>query len=333
VIRETAGARKVTGTLYQQSARPEALFGHIFGKDAGFLVTFTGRQARLRRPDAPANELEDTRQCYWRYPDEAEQAAAYLLGEAHERRDAYLGTHLFREHGNRRSANAVPTVTALWLDEDDGRYPDDGPEPTAVVHSSAERRHLYWKLPHPVAVEWAVAMNRRIAHWARGDAGKAGLASVLRVPGTKNFKRHPRVDPVTMRLTQSGPWEPEVLEQAVPEAPAPQRSAPRTDPYDGPEIDLTDYLSRVEVLGELSDGKGTKFAIVCPWVYEHSGGDRSGTRIGQRTGGGLWFHCDHDHCQGRTWADFRLAARGWVVEVTRPTGSTRNERTVKINRG
>jgi hypothetical protein len=310
--------------LYQQSARPEALFGHVFGEDAGFLVTFTGQQARLRRPDAPANELESTRQRYWRYPDETERAAAYLLGEAQKQRDAYLGTHLFREHGNRRAANAVSTVNALWLDEDDGRYPNDGPEPTAIVASSGCRRHLYWRLTQPVAVEWAVTMNRRIAHWGQGDAGKAGLASVLRVPGTKNFKRHPQVDPVTMRLTQSGPWEPEVLDQAIPGLPAKPSSRTTRQPYDGPEMDLADYLSRVEVLGELPDGKGTKFAIVCPWAAEHGGGDRSGTRIGQRANGAVWFHCDHAHCQERGWREFTRALfwnRSTQANVPGYTGS------------
>jgi hypothetical protein len=325
-------ARKVTGTLYQQTAQPEAFFGHIFGEDTGFLVTFTGQQARLRRPDAPANELEDTRQRYWRYPDEAERAAAYLLGETQRRRDAYLGTHLFREHGNRRAANAVPTVNALWLDEDDGRYPTDGPPPTAIIHSSAERRHLYWRLTQPIAIEAAVALNRRIAFWAGGDTGKAGAASVLRVPGTQNFKRYPQVDPISMEIASALSWEPEVLEQAIPpcevSGPAPRET---TEPYDGPEINLEPYLRRVELIGESPDALGVKYAIVCPWVHEHSGGSRSGTYIGQRIGGGLWFYCNHDHCRGRGWREFKRAVfwnRRFTAKPT--TGYTGPAITVEV---
>ncbi len=294
--------------MYQRTDRPEALLGHIIGEEAGFLVTLTGRQARLDHPDARQNELAGIRQRSFRYPDEAGSTAEYLLAESARERDAYVGVHLFREQSNRRAENAAPTVQSLWLDEDEGRFPEIGPEPTAIVASSATRRHLYWRLTRPVAVEWAVEMNRRLATWADGDVGKAGLASVLRPPGTKNYKRHPEVDLVTMEVNDAGAWEPEVMDQAIPglpELPAPGISKP----YDGPELELAEFLSGVEVLGEVADGLGKKLAVVCPWVVEHSGGDRSGTYVGQRVGGGLWFCCRHEHCQGRTWRDFKREVR------------------------
>ena len=302
---KTAGARKVTVSLYQQTERPEALFGHIFGDSTGFLATFTGVQARFSHPDARPNELADTRQHSWSYPAEAKEAARYLLEQSAAQRDAYVAVHLFRKAGSRLAANAVPNVRALWLDEDDGHYPEEGPEPTAIVHSSATRRHLYWRLTHAVTVEWAVTMNRRVATFAGGDSGKAGLASVLRVPGTRNFKRSPQVDPVTLAITEADRWGPEVLEQAIPEISEPPRGAQAS--YDGPEVALQPYLERVEIIREMADGLGRKYAIVCPWVREHSGGDRSGTRLGRRSGGGLWFHCDHEHCQGRSWQEFKRA--------------------------
>ena len=249
----------------------------------------------------------------WSYPDQAQKAAGYLIDEAQLERDAYIGVHLFREPNTRLASNAAPTVRSLWLDEDEGTYPEIGPEPTAIVRSSANRRHLYWQLSQPVAVEWAVAMNRRLAVWAGGDTGKAGLASVLRAPGTANYKRHPQVDLVVGEFTSSGPWAPEVMEQAIPpfREQEPRRFAGKarkaTEPYDGLEMELAPYLEKVEVLGEIPDGLGKKVAIVCPWVHEHTGGDRSGTRLGQRSNGALWFHCDHEHCQGRTWREFKRA--------------------------
>jgi hypothetical protein len=111
-----------------------------------------------------------------------------------------------------------------------------------------------------------------------------------------------------METTAAGAWEPEVLEQAVPEIPEPP-SRRAGEPYSGPEVKLGPYLEKVEVLGELSDGLGKKFAIVCPWIHEHTGGDRSGTRIGQRASGPLWFHCDHEHCEGRSWREFKQESR------------------------
>jgi hypothetical protein len=185
-----------------------------------------------------------------------------------------------------------------------------------------------------VAVEWAVTMNRRLAAWAGGDMSKVGAASVLRAPGTANHKRPPRVDLVVGEFTGAGPWEPGVLDQAVPEIPEPAPSA--RPPYHGPELDLASYLDVLQVRGaraEVADGLGAKYAIVCPWVHEHTGGDRSGTRFGQRENGALWFHCDHAHCLGRTWADFKLAVGGRLVKVSRSTGNPKNERTVKITRG
>jgi hypothetical protein len=321
--------------VYQQLTRPEGLFRHVFDEDEGFLVTFTAQQARFTKPDARRNELADICQRSWRYPDEAQQAADYLVDDAQLEREAYFAVHLFREPGTRLAAKTAPTVRALWMDEDEGTYPEIGPEPTAKVRSSAGRRHLYWQLSHPVTVEWAVAMNRRIAMWSGGDIGKAGLASVLRATGTANFKRHPQVDLVVGELTGTPAWELEILEQAIPEIPEPKTRL--REPYDGPAVDLATYLEGVEVLGEIPDGHGVKFAIVCPWIHEHSGGDRSGTRIGQRAGGGLWFHCDHEHCQGRGWSEFRLAVRGQVIRITRPASGpdkvkTNLERTVNITR-
>ena len=78
--------------------------------------------------------------------------------------------------------------------------------------------------------------------------------------------------------------------------------------YDGPAKppDIGEFLERgsVEVLRELPDAVGAKYQITCPWWREHTGGDRSGTRVGQRAGG-LWFHCEHSHCRHRGWREFR----------------------------
>jgi hypothetical protein len=319
--------------ISEEKDRLETLFGHIFGAEEGYLVTFTGQQARLTDPDARQNELTSTQQKYWAYPDEADKAADYAMREAERQRDVYFGVHLFRESGNRLGTNAVAEVDCLWLDEDEGHYPDERPKPTAIVRSSSTRRHLYWRLTHPVSVEWAVTMNRRIAAWADGDSGKAGLATVLRVPGTSNFKRYPQIDPVTAEIYEGGAWEPELMEQAIPLLPdVPMSNKGRKEPYDGPSVDIADYLPNVEVIRELSDGLGIKYQIVCPWVDEHSGGDRTGTRIGQRAEGGLWFYCDHAHCAKRGWSEFRSKVFP-VREITISRRHTNPSKKVTFGRG
>jgi hypothetical protein len=323
--------------LYQPNESPapaDRLFGHVFGEnESGWLVTFTGRQARLDDPDARPNELAATQQKYFRYPEDASAAATYLITQSERGRDAYFSTHLYREAGNRLRSNAVGAMSCCWLDEDDGRFPENGPEPTAVVRSSEARRHLYWRLTRQRPAEWVVEMNRRIAIWAGGDTGKAVLSSVLRVPGTRNFKRHPKIDPVTVEFTGVGAWEPEIMEQAIPLPPEPQdangarRSA---ENYDGPETDVAEYLDAVAVIGEVPDTLGTKFAVVCPWVHEHSGCDRTGTYVGQRDGGGLWFHCRHDHCRGRVWADFKRKVWATMPKRREETTVTRGARSVRV---
>jgi hypothetical protein len=291
------------------------LWDRLYQDLKGYLVTFTGRQARLDRTDARQNELRHTEQRSFTYPEEAPEASEHLLKATRDGRDAYFSPHLYKQPGNRLASNAVDEVSTLWLDEDDGRFPDVGPEPTAKLHSSETRRQLYWELSRPIPAERAVELNRRIAIWSGGDSGKSGLASVLRVPGTLNFKRHPKVDLVTVELTEAPPWDPEVIDQAIPPLPEPETKTPK-ESYVGPEganVHLLPWLEAngVEVLFPSRDEKGEKFAIVCPWVEEHTGGDRTGTYVGQypaedgSLNGATWFWCWHKHCQGRDWTGLR----------------------------
>jgi hypothetical protein len=76
----------------------------------------------------------------------------------------------------------------------------------------------------------------------------------------------------------------------------------------GERIDLVKFLSAagVEVLGEIPDGSAELvFRITCPWMREHTGRDRSGTRVGQYPNGALFFQCEHAHCAHRGWTEFR----------------------------
>src|SRR5215213_2120616 len=110
--RKNRGPERQVRTVYQQLTRPEGLFRHVFDEDEGFLVTFTAQQARFTKPDARRNELADICQRSWRYPDEAQQAADYLVDDAQLEREAYFAVHLFREPGTRLAAKTAPTVRA-----------------------------------------------------------------------------------------------------------------------------------------------------------------------------------------------------------------------------
>jgi len=77
----------------------------------------------------------------------------------------------------------------------------------------------------------------------------------------------------------------------------------------GRRLDLDTFLDRAgteifeEVYGERS--ARVAFKIRCPWWEEHSEGDVTGTRTGQYESGALFFICEHAHCYGRSWQQFR----------------------------
>ena len=162
------------------------LWEHLFEGLEGYLVTFTGRQSS--RQDARPNELDDTRQRSWQWPVEKEEAAAYLEGESDRGRDAYFAVHLFTGPGTRKAASAAQ-IQALWVDGDGAQVPENWPQPTAVVESSPGRQHFYWRLTRPIAPQEAAQLNRRLCYGMGGDKGKWGLGTVLRAPGTLNYKR------------------------------------------------------------------------------------------------------------------------------------------------
>jgi hypothetical protein len=94
--------------------------------------------------------------------------------------------------------------------------------------------------------------------------------------------------------------------EAPPDKPKPERK-----PYTGSGdyvLALDEFLDEfgVTVLRSINDAASERaYGIVCPWAHEHTGGDTSGTRVGQYPGGALWFQCEHAHCDGRRWEHFR----------------------------
>jgi RepB DNA-primase from phage plasmid len=170
----------------ERPERTAQLWAHLFEGLQGYLVTFTGKQSA--RPEARTNELDDTSQRSWSWPEEKDAAAAYLLGQSDAGRDAYFGVHLFREPQTRKAEHA-DEVLALWVDGDGARVPKDWPQPTAVVESSPGRHHFYWRLTRPIAPQEAARLNKRLCYGMGGDKGKWGLGTVLRAPGTLNYKR------------------------------------------------------------------------------------------------------------------------------------------------
>lgn len=170
----------------EHAERIVGLWAHLFEGLDGYLVTFTGQQST--KPDARPNELDALQQLSWRWPAQAEDAANYLLEQSQAGHDAYFGVHLFRERETRKAKHAEE-VQALWVDGDGAQVPKDWPQPTAIVESSPGRHHYYWRLTRAIDPEEAAQLNRRLCYGMGGDKGKWGLGTVLRAPGTLNYKR------------------------------------------------------------------------------------------------------------------------------------------------
>jgi hypothetical protein len=60
--------------------RISELWAHLFEELDGYLVTFTGRQST--NPSARPNELDGTAQRSWRWPEQKDEAAAYLIEQS-----------------------------------------------------------------------------------------------------------------------------------------------------------------------------------------------------------------------------------------------------------
>jgi hypothetical protein len=293
-----------------------ALWEVLFENQAAYLNTFTGQQARFEDPSARANELARVVNKTWRFPEQAEEAAAYLHRESRRRRDAYFGVHQYEEYqpGRRLAANAVEFVRSLWVDGDGAKVPPGGPAPGAVVYSSEGREHFYWPLSVPIHKDEAARLNKRMAVAMGADRGKAGLATVLRAPGTFNYKRD-TPELVTLEITGER-YSPDEISAVVPELPRPglhtqPRRPTKTPPWassrQSAEFDLVEWMIRhdVPVGSEVMDGKGRKWRLLeCPIAppgKEHS----DGVYIGHHASGAPWFQCYHDHGEGFTWRDVR----------------------------
>lgn len=148
------------------------------------------------------------------------------------RTDVYIGrAPRLRRAGE---ATAVGRVRTLSVDCDDvagvDRLAVFSPAPAAVLRSGSDASvHAYWPLLRPVSPSDAGAANRRLtAAFAACASAVTNPVAILRLPGTRNFKRDPPA-PVAIERLKPTRWfaATEVL-RALPEAPTCGLSAPNS---------------------------------------------------------------------------------------------------------
>lgn len=132
------------------------------------------------------NKFRDIKERYFSWPEGAEQAAQWAQQESRNGREVYQCSHLLTDK-KRVKENAVPPKS-LYSDGDGAKIPDWMPPPNVVIESSPERQHYYWTLTDSMTPEAFEELNKKVTYAIGADKGKWGLTTLLRVPGTKNYK-------------------------------------------------------------------------------------------------------------------------------------------------
>jgi len=279
-------------------------------KHVGTDAPISGNETDTPQPRAfPAGHIDD--------------AAAFLTTFAPDTRDMYVTTHLSRTT-DRKGASAADYVRTLYFDDDDGNGPLlanlDGeamPQPTMVVESSPGRAHVYFRLTRAIPPGRAVNLMKRYVKLAGYDPSKAALGTVLRPPGTLNFKRAKTADEAH-RVTGYLTGEPEVdsdeLDRLLPPLNEPAGDAAESGKGDEAPSIAECVEGYATLKGDWrADADRYVANIVCPWESDHSegAGNDSSTSLWQRrnpdgTYGAYVFKCLHAHCaDDRDWYDFK----------------------------
>lgn len=76
----------------------------------------------------------------------------------------------------------------------------------------------------------------------------------------------------------------------------------------GQPFDLEAWLNQYGIVYKVSkDGTTTRYTLEeCPWIDSHSDRKKWDSALFQDIDGKITFNCQHSHCHGRTWQDFRL---------------------------
>ena len=106
-------------------------------------------------------------------------------------------------------------MLSLWADADGSCLPDHVPEPTAIVETSPDRHHLFWRLSRPLPPREAEILNRCLSRAIGADPSGWDLGQLLRPPGTRNRKYRP-ASPVRLLKLAGDHYHPRELDLALP---------------------------------------------------------------------------------------------------------------------
>ena len=92
------------------------------------------------------------------------------------------------------------------------------------------------------------------------------------------------------------------------EEPKPSFNRQNIRQYNNAPFDIRTWLNEHGIVyKEEKQGNSTRFTLeTCPWVDQHSDHKKWDSALFQDSDGKLTFNCQHSHCKGKTWMDFRL---------------------------
>jgi RepB DNA-primase from phage plasmid len=313
-----AAVRCRDGRLREVSLTPEGqallLVRLLFAKKSGFVEVVgasrgaDGRLERFARAD-PRNFIP---------ADDREGIVERIRAQGKGRRREVFFTPATLRARTAGNASVAQAETA-WVDIDDprnlARLRRFLHRPHAVVHSGSGGVHAYWQLTEPVDGDSIEEINRKLAAAVGADPASCNRGRILRVPGTRNYKR--------ARPGSAGNWcrvqfcdlsgaavSPATLTAGLkdPKAPRPARRSPQPsrgagEPWVG--MPAPDYYRVITGLEPPRDGR-----VSCPNANHEDLHPSAQLYEGPDSG---WF-CFSCGAGGRA-PDLVAALRGW------PTGS------------
>lgn len=186
--------------------KAQDLWDHVFGDERGLLAICHTDDLNFRTQ-------------FFNYPTAADKAAEWALEKAQNGREVYFCAHLLTDP--KRIKENATAVHTLWGDLDNAEVPEGEITPTAVVQSSPNRFHCYWRLTDGIPPQAAELLNKRLALEIRADPSGFDLTQLLRVPGTANYKHEGSPVVGVQRLDQSRTYSAGDLDRILPPLPGP----------------------------------------------------------------------------------------------------------------
>ena len=209
-----------------------------------YLALLAGREPagglleiRYRQPDSPQRMRQ-----HW-HPAAHPAGAASEILELAKRTDVYVGVAPRRHrHGGR---SAIERSWVLWADLD--QTDTDAPTtslpvaPGIVIGSGTPgHRHLYWPLAQSLSGPEAQRANGVLARALRADTGAVlNAATILRPPGTRNFKHAPATAVTLERFEPRAHTAAQILQGLPTDPDTPTRTA-------APRVSTPDMLLAIE---------------------------------------------------------------------------------------